>query len=82
MKRFAMFAASAIAAALLVSPASADHACDPTVVDGAGIVYVVVDDLDNEHGGIWIYLESNGEAGLQRGDDSCTDSEYPDTIIY
>lgn len=81
MRRIIM--AVAFAAALVpFSPASADHACDnSTVVDGAGTVYVVVDDLENEHGGVWIYEESNGEPGLQRNDDSCN-GENGDTIIF
>ncbi|HVE93441.1 MAG TPA: hypothetical protein VNB24_00870 [Acidimicrobiales bacterium] len=83
MKRLIAVSGVAVMAALsfAVSPAAADHACDSTVVDGAGVAYVVVDNPENAHGGVWIYEESNGEAGLQRADDSCT-GDGGDTIIF
>lgn len=79
--RRVIFAAAVAAALVPFSPASADHACDSTEVDPGVGVYVIVDDLENEHGSIWIYQESNGEAGLQRNDDSCN-GENGDTVIF
>ncbi len=82
MKRFGMVAALALVVGVMVGgPASADDACDSEVVEAAGH-YVVVDNLENAHGGIWIYEESNGVEGLQRNDDSCAGEEPADTIIF
>jgi hypothetical protein len=85
--RRVILAAAAIAAVLPFNSAMADHACASTVVDVAGTAYVVVDDpneINGGHGSIWIYQESNGNAGLQRNDDSCRDDEGGsyDTIIF
>ena len=79
MRRFIVAVALAAAVAPF-TPASADHACDSTVVDAAGAAYVVVDNPDNPHGGVWVYQESNGQAGLQRDDDSCA-GQNGDTVI-
>ena len=64
--------------------------CDGTVTDIGGLIYI--DDRDFVSGnGLWIYLESNGEPGLQRGGQSillgandvevCQESANPDTLI-
>lgn len=84
MKRLIAVSGVAVMAALsfAVSPAAADHACDSTTIDGGGVAYVVVDNPENAHGGVWIYEESNGEAGLQRDDASCTTGTGGDTVIF
>ena len=80
---------SAVAAAISLataSPVSADHGCNGTITDIAGVAYI--DDRGAE-GNFWIYVESNGEAGLQSGgsaptggyDDTCA-HENPDTLVY
>lgn len=81
MKRFGLMLAAVLMGMLTTGVASADHACDSTVVEAGG-VYVIVDDLENEHGGVWIYREANGEEGLQRNDDSCAGDENSDFIIF
>lgn len=68
--------------------------CDGSVTDVGGVLYI-----DYRAGippgstgnGVWIYLESNGQAGLQRGGQSvilgaadpeiCFESATPDTLI-
>ena len=83
MKRIGMLAVSAFLMGILAAvPASADHACDSTVVEGPAGVYVVVDDPLNEHGGVWIYREANEQEGLQRNDSSCAGDENSDFIIF
>lgn len=58
----ALVATMAIVLPLASAPVAALVACGGTTV-GAGGVYVVVDSASN----VWLYLESNGVAGLQRG---------------
>lgn len=58
----------------LLAPASADHACNG-VVTAIGDLYI--DDRSGGEPGVvdhWVYLEMNGEAGLQSGSDG---SQYP-----
>ncbi len=60
-------------------------------VEGTEVAHVAVDAIMS-HGyifSIWIYAESNGQAGLQRGGftllgdaDVCQDSPTPDTGIF
>lgn len=109
MRRLGLLAAVAVASVGVVAPAAT---ADPCTNYGplntgkhsiGGLVYV--DDRDyfwldapEGHGGIWIYLESNGEPGLQRGgnvlvdpiglalgdpgNDPCQESNNPDTNIF
>jgi hypothetical protein len=82
MKRV-FIAVAMVAATLPLAVASADHVCDSTVVDVAGLYYVVADVPPTGHGSIWIYEESNGDPGLQRNDGSCeTGNERPDTVVF
>ena len=61
--------------------------CDGTVT-AVGPIYI--DDRDYLSGyGLWIYVESNGEAGLQRGGSNllgeaevCQESANPDLLIF
>lgn len=69
---------------------------DNTVVDVGGLYYI--DDRNYANGnGLWIYEESNGQTGLQRGGtppkvpdagifvesfEPCQESLNPDTIIW
>ena len=83
----------ATAAAVVAPSANATDFCngEGDVVDVAGQAYITLDAI-MEHDylwSIWIYAESNGEAGLQRGGvtvlgdaDSCQDSTNPDTGIF
>lgn len=58
------------------------------VIDVVGIIHI--DDRNAIHGnGIWIYLESNGRAGLQRGGinllgkaETCQETASPDKLIW
>ncbi len=47
-------------------------------------VYGVFDPADKFLFSVWIYRETNGEPGLQRGgpDDYCQESDDPDTLLY
>ena len=83
MKRILAFAGAAVLGAIsFAAPASADHACDSTVIEVPGVAYVVVDNPENAHGGVWIYAEDNGSAGLQRNDASCAGEAGNDTVIF
>lgn len=91
LRRLTLGAAAAAfgISALLASSAAADSACDNIFEqDIAGVLYVEV----RSDGGQWVYLESNGTAGLQRGgaggvttlsasDEHCGGAN-PDTIVY
>lgn len=79
----------------LMSGAFAAPPCDGTVTEiGTGPVIIYVDDRDYLNGdGLWIYMESNGQPGLQRGGQSiilgAADQEFPecqsanpDTLIF
>ena len=99
LRRLAVFASAAAVAATasLGAPAQAGP-CDSDghialgVIDIAGVLYI--DDRNFVEGnGFWIYLESNGQSGLQRGgssvmgpdlggQDPCVESSNPDTIIF
>jgi hypothetical protein len=65
--------------------AAADH-CNGTVTE-AGPLYI--DDRGLDSGNVWVYLESNGQAGLQSGgsqgvfgySDECSHAT-PDTLLY
>lgn len=75
--------------ALLASSAGASGACDNIFEqDIAGVFYAEV----RSDGGQWVYMESNGVSGLQRGgsggvttlsasDEHCGGAN-PDTIVY
>lgn len=76
---------------LFLSPASGDHVCNLELYEVAGAAYVASDQrlfgIGGEGGpfSVWIYVESNGEPGLQRGGttmlgdfDICQLSENPD----
>lgn len=87
--RAALFCAVVFAAVFAPAAAQADH-CNGAVTDvetPAGTFYV---DDRGEEGDVWIYLESNGETGLQSGgtavsglydDDGCT-HDNPDQLIF
>lgn len=95
-KFFAVLAGGAAAVSSLVATAPpAAAACSGTfygtVVDVGGMAYVDVREVAS--GGylwsIWLYLESNGQGGLQRGGadptgspDTCQESSNPDTLIW
>lgn len=56
--------------------------CEPVaIVDTGTIFYVVIDDPAGGLPATWIYLESNGQAGLQRNDPRCRESSVPDTLV-
>lgn len=78
--------------ALAVGAASAEH---PTTdrcgtwfatTDVGGVAYVAWDSI----GGFWIYVESNGKPGLQRGghdvsglgEDYCSPGGPPDQLVF
>lgn len=82
----------AVAAGLIPLPAGAVG--DPCGSDGLpalGVIQVGTGDdptvyIDERNfvfgNGVWVYLESNGVQGLQRGaPDKCVESENPDTVI-
>ena len=99
LRRAVVLASAALiaVAASLVTPAQADPCTSDGhfalgLIDVAGVVYI--DDRNYVDGnGFWIYLESNGQSGLQRGgssvmgpdlggQDPCVESTNPDTIIF
>lgn len=72
-----------------------NHGQDVWVFGAVGVISVggvfYIDDRNYLNGnGLWIYLESNGEGGLQRGGysyvrdgwDPCLETTNPDTIIF
>ncbi|HET6405354.1 MAG TPA: hypothetical protein VFH78_11970 [Candidatus Thermoplasmatota archaeon] len=79
-----------VAAACLGTAATSADACAGDVTDLAGMGYVVV--MPNEPGHVYVYLESNGEPGLQRGGcgnpllrsppDVCQESANPDILLF
>lgn len=81
-----------LAGSVAVAPsANAGNPCDPgTKVDVAGIIYIVIFPRGNTDNGLWIYLESNGESGLQRGGEHpvlgyseiCQESGNPDLMVF
>ena len=66
--QFTKICAIALAAIAMTSVAAADHSSSPcgstveTIDAGAAVLYFINDDS-----GTWIYLETNGHGGLQRG---------------
>ncbi|HVM44840.1 MAG TPA: hypothetical protein VM582_02800 [Candidatus Thermoplasmatota archaeon] len=77
---------------LVAGLARADHTCEEdeataTLETPAGTFYLVADDCSIHHGclfSVWIYMESNGHPGLQRG---CDPYGYcngcpADTIVF
>lgn len=100
--RRVLFAASAlaltavgVAAPATANPCGAGGGTGLGIIDvgGAGLVYI--DDRDYVNGnGLWIYVESNGQPGLQRGasnpigiadpsfNDSCVESSNPDLNVF
>lgn len=87
MRKLVAIAAVAMAGAgLFATSAQADTACG-AIVAGEG-VYVAHD--ANGSVNLWLYAESNGTAGLQRGGttlllaeaDTCQASATPDTAIF
>lgn len=66
-----------------------DHCEGWLVIDVGGSFYVVIGVSDGHEGMTYLYQESNGIAGLQRGGNSivtgepdhCQESEMPDTLI-
>lgn len=89
--------ASAAAALLTASPATAQCEFDGSVPGTAAKTYVIsaggqtiyVDDRDyadldedGTAGGIWLYLESNHIAGLQRGGSQVVLAMIPGTVPY
>lgn len=88
-RSFLVMSAAAVAlAAAPVTPARANPACEGRViVTPDGNFYI--DDRGFDQWGLWIYHESNGQRGLQRGgmsmfgySDPCDESTFPDTVIY
>ncbi len=89
----AALALFATAAAVIAPSANATDFCNGngTVVSIADQAYVAADAVMS-HGylfSLWIYLESNGATGLQRGGvtllgdaDICQDSATPDTGVF
>ncbi|MHB8606563.1 MAG: hypothetical protein ACYDCK_15075 [Thermoplasmatota archaeon] len=92
---FLLLALASATRTLLGSAGAADEACGATVVALGGFADVATD------GGFtsdaWLYLESNGESGLQRGglsvldpvadpiahdEDTCQASVTPDTLVF
>lgn len=100
MKKLGILAAAAIAATGIAAPAAMADPCtdygplNTGTHDIGGLVYV--DNRDyfwlgapEGHGGLWIYVESNGQPGMQRGGsslsgeaDSCQESGNPDMLIF
>ena len=87
---------AALTTLLTLAPAANSHGswrhCDPlveiVVVPDDGPLYIVIDDPNGPHPGVWIYLESNGIRYLQRGgvnllgeQDWCVEWDPSDTAI-
>lgn len=84
-----MFAALTAIVCLAGLPAGADH-CDGevTVIGTDGVALFYIDDRGAPAQAPFVYMETNGEAGLQSGgsqalglyEDTCT-HEDPDTLL-
>ena len=83
-------AGAALALSSLLPGAALAADCNGTVtqIDAPDGSTFYVDDRDITTGGIWVYQESNGEAGLQSGGtnaigdvDSCAGEGTADTLI-
>lgn len=78
-------AVAGLVAMLAGGTAAADH-CNGSVTE-AGPLYI--DDRGLDSGNVWVYLESNDQAGLQSGgehgvfgyQDDCAHAN-PDTLLY
>lgn len=107
MRTTTMAAVLVLATAGMAGPARADDPCGSgdgvyrsvghrsmvIVVGDGGDGTVYVDDRDVTGNGVWIYQESNGQSGLQRGGsaggdgtylgvvDPCAESSTPDTLV-
>ena len=109
MRRAALTAAALVAVAATAPMASADDPCKAeggvyekigyggaviTIGQGkAGDGTIYIDDRDATGNGIWIYIESNDQDGLQRGNgtallgadlggtDECRESDFPDGYV-
>lgn len=58
-----VFCAAAVVATFVAPVAAhADYGCNGTVTDIAGVLYI--DDRGADSGSVWVYQESNGQAGL------------------
>ncbi|MGH2830738.1 MAG: hypothetical protein ACRDJM_09670 [Actinomycetota bacterium] len=91
MRTWKRFAAGLVAIAAFAVPgaASADHGCNGEVTtvgtDEGGVLYVD----DRGGGSLWVYAETNMEAGLQSGgnqpvleySDDCQ-HDNPDLLLY
>lgn len=93
-----LFALAMVAFLVAPATASATECGDEATLDIAGTFYV--DDRGDPvgtglltGGGTWLFMESNGESGLQRGDTNSpipgsADADYahcsdnPDTVIF
>lgn len=81
MRRLLALGAIAVVGSFVVPTAASANDCGATVVDAGGVAYVAVDDPSNGDISVWVYQESNGTPGLQRGDDVCA-GDNADTIIF
>lgn len=90
MKAKLLLALACMSIAGAFNVASAGHEnCNGTIdtIEAGGVAVGYVDDR-GEDDYIWIYAETNGEAGLQSGgtaalgyDDTCSHAN-PDTLVY
>ena len=91
----ALIVCGIIAASFVLNPVAADHNgqpgahgnCSGDIIDIGGVAYYVI--TGDTPIDAWGYLETNGEAGLQRGGimvhgnpDDCQESENPDFGFY
>lgn len=80
--------ATGIALLGIAGAGNSGHGCNGIITDVGGVAYI--DDRDINVGGVWVYVESNGQAGLQSGGphpvlgaadfDPCVHAN-PDTLI-
>lgn len=80
--------ATGIALLGIAGAGNSGHGCNGIVTDVGGALYV--DDRDINVGGVWVYAETNGAAGMQSGGqsvilgnqdvDPCNHAN-PDTLI-
>ncbi|HVE94239.1 MAG TPA: hypothetical protein VNB24_04915 [Acidimicrobiales bacterium] len=81
MRRMLLAGAFAAGSLFVMGASPASAACGAPLVD-TGVVYVTDDE-----GGVWIYAESNGQPGLQRGgvtpigETAPCGGENPDTVV-
>lgn len=86
MQKLALMTAIGLMAFAMIAPLGAASHCNGTVTDIGGAAYF--DERDDGFVG-WLYLESNGVAGLQSGgsdplgdyEDPCAHPD-PDTLVY